>query len=64
MNVTPRPLPLYLATTSLRKLNACSPPPTHPPGGPRDLIEAVEAAGYGAALWKEGQDDAGGALHV
>ncbi|KAG2427556.1 hypothetical protein HXX76_012210 [Chlamydomonas incerta] len=33
-------------------------------GGPRELIEAVEEAGYGAALWKEGDDDAGGALHV
>ncbi|EFJ40283.1 hypothetical protein VOLCADRAFT_108247 [Volvox carteri f. nagariensis] len=33
-------------------------------GGPRELIEAVEEAGYGAALWKEGEDDAGAALHV
>ncbi|GLI70162.1 hypothetical protein VaNZ11_014785 [Volvox africanus] len=33
-------------------------------GGPRELIEAVEEAGYGAALWKEGEDDAGGALHI
>lgn len=37
---------------------------THPTGGPRELIEAVEDAGYGAALWKEGQDDATGALHT
>ncbi|KAG2488440.1 hypothetical protein HYH03_012947 [Edaphochlamys debaryana] len=33
-------------------------------GGPRELIEAVEEAGYGAALWKEGDDDAGGTLHA
>ncbi|GIL59385.1 hypothetical protein Vafri_14257 [Volvox africanus] len=33
-------------------------------GGPRELIEAVEEAGYRAALWKEGEDDAGGALHI
>ncbi|KXZ49717.1 hypothetical protein GPECTOR_20g574 [Gonium pectorale] len=31
--------------------------------GPRELIEAVEEAGYGAALWKEGDDDAGATLH-
>ncbi|GFR40300.1 hypothetical protein Agub_g482 [Astrephomene gubernaculifera] len=33
-------------------------------GGPRELVEAVEEAGYGAALWKEGEDDAGGVLHA
>ncbi len=42
---------------------SCPFPPL-PPGGPRELIEAVEEAGYGAALWKEGEDDAGGTLHA